>query len=407
MILGIRERLEVMKYNKIIMEEALEVIIDYRGKTPKKSESGVQTLSAKSVKNNYIDYSKCYFISKEEYNKFMVRGLPQKGDILLTTEAPLGLVAKLDRDNVAIAQRLLTLRGKKGVLDNDYLLYYLQSPKGQYSLKARESGTTVTGIKQAEFRKIELHLPDYEIQLKIGRILNSLNDKIELNNKINKNLEQQAQVIFKSWFIDFEPFGGKMPSDWKNGILGSFVEIKRGASPRPIQKYLSDKGLHWLKISDATSITSPFINEIKEFIIEDGLKKTVFLKSGNLVLSNSATPGLPKILDVDTCIHDGWLYFKISQFSNEYLYLYFKYIRKNLVTLGNGSVFTNLKTDILKNYATILPSKTILDEFDNIIKPIFLTILEKTREIKKLTEIRDTLLPKLMSGEIDISEIDI
>jgi len=149
MILGIRERLEVMKYNKILMEEALEVIIDYRGKTPKKSESGVQTLSAKSVKNNYIDYSKCYFISKEEYNRFMVRELPQKGDILLTTEAPLGLVAKLDRDNVAIAQRLLTLRGKKGVLDNDYLLYYLQSPKGQYSLKARESVTTVTGIKQA------------------------------------------------------------------------------------------------------------------------------------------------------------------------------------------------------------------------------------------------------------------
>ena len=324
--------------------------------------------------------------------------------ILFSSRAPIGYVAIAENE-------VCTNQGFKSIIPNDNIdflfLYYLLKYKKNF-IEHMGSGTTFKEISGNTMKNIQVCVPTskYE-QQKISSLLGSLDDKIELNNKINKNLEQQAQVIFKSWFIDFEPFGGKMPSDWKNGILGSFVEIKRGASPRPIQKYLSDKGLHWLKISDATSITSPFINEIKEFIIEDGLKKTVFLKSGNLVLSNSATPGLPKILDVDTCIHDGWLYFKISQFSNEYLYLYFKYIRKNLVTLGNGSVFTNLKTDILKNYATILPSKTILDEFDNIIKPIFLTILEKTREIKKLTEIRDTLLPKLMSGEIDISEIDI
>ena len=224
---------------------------------------------------------------------------------------------------------------------------------------------------------------------------------------INNNLEQQAQAIFKSWFVDFEPFDGQVPDVWKSGVLGDFVEIKRGGSPRPIQNYLSDSGLHWLKISDATSISSPFINEIKEYIIEEGLKKTVFLKAGNLVLSNSATPGLPKILDIDTCIHDGWLCFPSSKLSNEYLYLYFKYIRNNLVALGNGSVFTNLKTDILKNYPTNLPSSEVLNEFDGIIKPIFSMILSNTRETKRLIEIRDTLLPKLMSGELDASEIDL
>ena len=99
------------------MECALESIIDYRGKTPRKSDTGVPTLSAKTVKNNFIDYSNCYYISKEEYDRFMVRGFPKTGDILLTTEAPLGMAAKLDRDDVAIAQRLLTLRGKEGILD--------------------------------------------------------------------------------------------------------------------------------------------------------------------------------------------------------------------------------------------------------------------------------------------------
>jgi type I restriction enzyme S subunit len=114
---------------------------------------------------------------------------------------------------------------------------------------------------------------------------------------------------FLSWFVDFEPWGGVMPDDWQEGALGQFVDIKRGGSPRPIQEFLSDTGFRWLKISDATSLQTPFVLEIKEHIKESGLGKTVSLKSGSLVLSNSATPGIPKILGVDTCIHDGWLYF--------------------------------------------------------------------------------------------------
>ena len=181
-----------MKFNTYIMEDALEAIIDYRGKTPQKSESGIPTLSAKTVKNNYIDYSNCYYISQEEYNRFMVRGFPQKGDILLTTEAPLGMVAKLDRDDIAIAQRLLTLRGRENVLDNDYLLYFLQSSTGQHLLKSHETGTTVTGIKQAVFRKLEISIPDIENQRKIATILSSLDRRISLNTAINENLRLQA-----------------------------------------------------------------------------------------------------------------------------------------------------------------------------------------------------------------------
>ncbi len=374
------------------------------------SSNTIQVLNQKCNRNFSISYKEAR-LHNNTAKKVPDKKMLKKGDVLInsTGTGTAGRVAQIWNipTPTTIDGHMILLRPT----DEIDLLYYGYAIKS-YQKKIENLAEGSTGQTEINRQRLQNEIiikypVSLEIQQKIAQLLMNLDDKIELNNKINKNLEQQAQAIFKSWFIDFEPFGGKMPSDWKNGILGSFVEIKRGASPRPIQKYLSDKGLHWLKISDATSITSPFINEIKEFIIEDGLKKTVFLKSGNLVLSNSATPGLPKILDVDTCIHDGWLYFKISQFSNEYLYLYFKYIRKNLVTLGNGSVFTNLKTDILKNYATILPSKTILDEFDNIIKPIFLTILEKTREIKKLTEIRDTLLPKLMSGEIDISEIDI
>lgn len=285
----------------------------------------------------------------------------------------------------------------------EYLAYLINSK----DVSGYITGSAQPKLSQANLNAMEFDIPSIKEQHDILSILLPIEQKIRINNEINNNLEQQAQAIFKSWFVDFEPFDGQVPDVWKSGVLGDFVEIKRGGSPRPIQNYLSDSGLHWLKISDATSISSPFINEIKEYIIEEGLKKTVFLKAGNLVLSNSATPGLPKILDTDTCIHDGWLCFPSSKLSNEYLYLYFKYIRNNLVALGNGSVFTNLKTDILKNYPTNLPSSEVLNEFDGIIKPIFSMILSNTRETKRLIEIRDTLLPKLMSGELDASEIDL
>lgn len=291
----------------------------------------------------------------------------------------------------------------------DFIYYALtkQEVTEQLQAIAEQSVSAYPSLKPSDIENLELMLPDKKTQERIVATLRSIDEKIKENNAINNNLEQQAMALFKSWFIDFEPFDGQVPKTWVNGVLGDFVEIKRGGSPRPIQNFLSDSGFHWLKISDATSISSPFINEIKEYIIEAGLKKTVYLKSGSLVLSNSATPGLPKILDIDTCIHDGWLYFPSSKFSNEYLYLYFKHIRDNLIALGNGSVFTNLKTDILKNYPTYLPTEEVLKKFDGLVQPIFSMILSKTREIKRLAEIRDTLLPKLMSGELDVSDIEL
>ncbi|MDY5728323.1 MAG: restriction endonuclease subunit S [Erysipelotrichaceae bacterium] len=337
----------------------------------------------------------------------------RKNDILFSEIRPankrFAFIDFEDTSNYIASTKLMVLRHNAkvipeylyAILKSNYILAELQH------LAETRSGTFPQITFTSELAPMKVNLPDKKTQKQIVSILSSIEQKMDSNETINNNLEQQAMALFKSWFIDYEPFDRQVPTTWKCGVLGDFVEIKRGGSPRPIQNFLSDSGLHWLKISDATGISSPFINEIKEYIIEEGLKKTVFLKAGSLVLSNSATPGLPKILDIDTCIHDGWLYFPSSKFSNEYLYLYFKHIRDNLVALGNGSVFTNLKTDILKNYPTNLPTDEVLNEFDEIIKPIFSMILSKTRESKRLTEIRDTLLPRLMSGELDVSDIDL
>ena len=281
-----------------------------------------------------------------------------------------------------------------------YIKYFCLSQEYKNWVYSFNTGSTRGNINAQTYANMPVILPPRSQQDLLVRTLSSLDDKIELNNKINTNLEQQAQALFKNWFVDFEPFGGKMPEGWRVGKLGDFVEIKRGGSPRPIQKFLSDEGYRWLKISDVTSLSAPFVLNIAEHIKEEGLSKTVFLKAGSLVLSNSATPGIPKILDLDTCIHDSWLYFPKSQLSNEYLYLLFKEIRPQLLNLGNGSIFTNLKTDILKNFEISLPSTEKLSKFQNIIKPIFEKVLATQREIKQLETLRDTLLPKLMNGEI-------
>ena len=226
--------MEEWKQDKLI--DLLDSLIDYRGKTPRKVDKGIPLITAKIVKNGRID-TPTEFLDIEDYDNWMVRGFPKNGDVILTTEAPLGEVAQLDDNKIALAQRIVCLRGKKGVLDNTFLKYFLLSSLGQARLKARETGTTVTGIKQSELKEVLIDYPPYKYQKQITSILKSFDDKIELNRRINENLEQQAQALFKSWFVDFEPFKdgkfvdseqGMIPEGWKVGNLEELVEVKYG-----------------------------------------------------------------------------------------------------------------------------------------------------------------------------------
>ena len=386
-----------------------ELVSFASGGTPSKKrddywDGTIPWISAKTLKTENIDTSDLFIT--EEGLKAGSKIAP-KGSILLLTRGS-GLfngipIARVEKD-VAFNQDIKCL-DSYGEVENEFIFYWLLSQKDYLMAKVG-----VTGIGAGKFdldflQKLMIPIPSERERKSIVGFASSISEKIRFNAKVNDNLQQQAQALFKSWFLNYEPWDGTAPNSWLHGKLGDYANIKRGGSPRPIQEYLSDSGLRWLKISDVTGLQTPFIIDIKDHIIEEGLKKTVFLKAGSLVLSNSATPGIPKILDVDSCIHDGWLYFPESRFSNEYLYLYFKYIRQQLVNLSNGSVFNNLKTDILKGYPTILPDEETLQRFDGIIKPMFLQMQNLTRESHDLMDLRDTILPRLMSGELDVSGI--
>jgi len=318
---------------------------------------------------------------------------------------------------------IFVVKPKKEV--NHKFLFYLLATD-EFTILAN-LGSTGTRMPRADWKHLKTtcwRIPDLPTQTAIAEILSSLDDKIELNNKINQDLENLAQTLFKQWFIDFEfpnengePYkssGGEMvdselgeiPKGWEVKRLKQLLTIKRGGSPRPIHDFMAESGLPWVKISDATALNSPFLFSTKEFIKVEGLRKTVLLKKGSLILSNSATPGLPKFLELDACIHDGWLHFEdIHQLTFNYLYLLFISIRVDLVGQGNGSIFINLKTDILKEYTITAPNADVINNFSNIIDPIFYKIKNVSSEIIHLTTLRDTLLPKLISGELEVSHI--
>ncbi len=382
-------------------------MIDYRGKTPKKSTSGIPLITAKIIKNGRI-YTPTEFISEDEYVERMTRGFPQIGDILITTEAPLGEVAELRDAHVAMGQRIITMHANKNLICGKYLKYYLLSHEGQSKLRQRESGTTVTGIKQAELRKVLIPLPPLYVQQRISRILDTLDDKIELNEKINQNLEAQAQAIFKSWFIDFEPFKngkfidselGRIPEGWKVESIYSISEVIYGA---PFSSNLFNNkqlGTPIIRIRDLP-------NEASNTYTTESHPKGYLIKQGDIVVGMDG--------EFKAYLWGGdnaWLNQRICVFKSK-LNVSTAFVMFSIVPLLNEVESSELATTVIhlgKNdidrFKIILPKLNILKEFNRISIPIFDAIIKNKRESQRLAQLRDTLLPKLMSGEIDVSGV--
>lgn len=229
--------------------------VDYRGKTPTKTKEGIFLVTAKNVKDGFIDYetSKEY-ISDDAYEEVMHRGKPEVGDVLITTEAPCGNVAQVNNANIALAQRIIKYRGHIGVVDNTYLKYYLLFPEFQKTLNAKSSGGTVQGIKGSVLHQQKIKYPSYEEQKKIGQHMNNLDNLITLHQR----KYDQLLNIKKSMLEKMFPKNGKkapeirfvgFTDDWEQRKLGDFCEMFNG-----------DRGINYPKDSDMVQAGIPFVN---------------------------------------------------------------------------------------------------------------------------------------------------
>lgn len=201
-----------MKVDTIPLGELLDVIVDHRGKTPKKlggdfSQSGVKVISAIHIKDGRINWSERErFVSPEMFERWMPVRLLQ-GDVLLTSEAPLGEVTQVPSDEpLVLSQRLFALRGKSDRLDNGYLRYFLTSPTGQAALQNRATGTTVVGIRQSELLKVEVPVPPIDAQRRIAGVLEDLDHLIELNQRLAATLDEEVRLLGDHLMASALPF---------------------------------------------------------------------------------------------------------------------------------------------------------------------------------------------------------
>jgi type I restriction enzyme S subunit len=337
--------------------------------------------------------------------------IPKNNVIIAMYGATAGRLA-INKIPLSTNQACCNLTVNDAKADYRYIYYNLFSRFDKIADMA--VGGAQQNLNAGMIKNLEIQLPPLLEQQSIASILSAIDDKIENNLAINKTLEEMAMALYKHWFVDFGPFQdgefveselGLIPKGWEVKRLDEIITVKRGGSPRPIQDFLAPDGLPWVKISDATASNSPYLMETKEFIKKEGLRKTVLLKKGSLILSNSASPGIPKFLELDACIHDGWLHFpEINRFGKYLLFLTFLRIKEELIQKGNGSVFTNLKTDILKSQLVTLPPNNIEEKINSKIKSYFKQIRSNSIENQTLTQLRDTLLPKLISGEVRLKE---
>ena len=204
--------------------------VDYRGKTPTKTDSGVFLVTAKNVKDGYIDYGASQeYISEDDYEEVMHRGKPEIGDVLITTEAPCGNVAQVNRADIALAQRIIKYRGQSNIVDNTYLKYYLLSPEFQDILNAKSSGGTVKGIKGSILHQQKIKYPKYEEQFKIGSYFNNLDHLITLHQRKCEQTKNLKKYMLQKMFPQN---GAKVPEirfdgftyDWEQRKLGDLVD---------------------------------------------------------------------------------------------------------------------------------------------------------------------------------------
>ena len=412
------------EWKQLPLEDCMSAIIDYRGKTPTKTTFGVPLVTAKIVKGGRIEPAE-EFIAEADYEAWMRRGLPQKGDIVMTTEAPLGEVARLDGRKIALAQRVITLRGKDQLFDSGFLRYLLQSTPVQEEPKARATGTTVLGIKQSELRKVSLTLPPLPEQKRIAHILGTLDDKIELNRRMNATLEAMAQALFQSWFVDFDPVrrnaegatprpeDSLFPDSFEDSAMG---EISKGWRCSTISDVceinewtLSKKdGLSELEYVEISEVNRGDIGNIPIYIRgEEPSRARRRLRHGDTVLSTvrpdrgayflSLNPPIKRVVStgfaVLTPTKAPWSYVHAAIIQPE--------VSDHLGHVADGGAYPAVSPEIIGACNVALPAGSkVLEAFHQVCAPRFERAEANRIESRTLAALRDTLLPKLLSGEL-------
>lgn len=350
----------------------------------------------------------------EEKARSLSRSIARRGDVIITISGTLGQIAYIPDDSMfeeyLCSQRQFRVSFDSSRVYVPYLVFYFHTNEGQGKILSFANQTGVPALSQPlkNFRKIRIQLPSYTEQRRIASVIEAINDKIECNQKVNDNLQQQAAAIFRSWFVDCDLFGGKAPDEWENVTLEDITAlVSRGITPKYAddtdQIVINQKCVrnHMIDLSLARTHTPKVINE-------------KWLRFGDLLINSTGDGTLgraaqvwfqPKNLTVDSHV-------TIVRPAKENLIFYIGLWgilhEKEIESLHTGSTGqTELPRDRVKAMELRLPDNDTLDRFNALITPMAAAIVANQEENNQLAALRDAILPKLMSGEIDVSAVQL
>lgn len=371
-------------------------------------ETGIPVYEQQHAIYNMRDFR--FHISNEKFET-MKRFAVQPGDLIISCSGTVGKVSKIQEDDPKgiISQALLLLRVDQSIIDVDYLRYFFLSREGYNAIVSRSSGSVQVNISKREvIEQIPLQLPELDEQKKIVAILGAIDGKIELNKKLNENLTEQARSIFQSWFIDYEPFGGSAPSDWQAVTLGQLAVMKTD-SWSPV-KNPDDVVEHY-------SIPAFDEQHYPMFEIASGIKSNKYILTPDSVMISKLNPNTKRIWRPmclsahPVCSTEFIVYEAKKRDQRDYIYsiLDSDYFLNHLCSHTTGSTNSRQRATPKStlNFALLLPPDSVIEDFCRTVTPMYDLIATNIVENQSLAQTRDTLLPQLMSGELDVSSLDL
>lgn len=392
---------------KVPLPSVLLTVVDNRGKTVPTAPSGHKLIATNCVRNEnlYPVYEKIRYLSEETYRTWF-RAHPEPGDIIFVCKGTPGRVCLVpDPIDFCIAQDMVALRADPKIVYNKYLLAVLRSFQIQEQILSTSVGDVIPHFKKSFFDQIMIPIPNMDIQKSIGDFYYTISEKTELNKTINDNLEQQAATYFQELFIN------NANPMWQISTISDLGTVVGGSTPSKTKpEYYTNNGIAWITPKDLSINKSKFISHGENDITELGLKNSsaTVMPKGTVLFSSRAPIGYIAIASNEVTTNQGFKsVIPYSEIGTAFVYFFLKHSLPVIESAASGSTFKEISGSAMKNIPAIIPDRNTLDQFNSFCAPIFAQqkILEEQNH--SLAMLRDSLLPKLMSGAIDIASIQI
>jgi len=391
--------------NRVPLTELLSFVVDNRGKTVPTAPSGHKLIATNCVTNNALFpvYEKIRYLSEETYQTWF-RAHPIPGDILFVNKGTPGRVCLVpDPFDFCIAQDMIALRADESKIYPKYLFAVLRSREIQQQIYNTNVGDVIPHFKKQFLDQLLIPIPERSIQESIGDLYYVLSLKAERNKKINDNLEQQAQSYFQELFVD------NASPEWTTGTISDLGTVVGGSTPSKAKpEYYTESGIAWITPKDLSINKSKFISHGENDITELGLKNSsaAIMPEGTVLFSSRAPIGYIAIAAGEVTTNQG---FKSvvpkPEIGTPFVYFFLKNTLPVIEGMASGSTFKEVSGSTMKNVPAVIPDAEILAKFSDFCAPIFAQQRTLEEQNQSLAKLRDSLLPKLMSGEIDVSAV--